>query len=177
MMQAAAREPDARIIRMDGQIRDQHLRDLQRLEARMHGSALRARRIGYHMRYRAARPAAVGIRERLQQARELVQALVGRVDEHQAAPLRRRQQGAKRGVAVADLDPDAAGGADVALGRSGLRRHELDEDRAILRRAALAAMRAGDPGIARQTAARGGRAPPRSRQPASGSPSRVSMSR
>ena len=59
--------PTPGIVRMDREIREQHLRNAQRLEARVHRSALRCATNRIPDQINAARPAAVSIAERLQQ--------------------------------------------------------------------------------------------------------------
>src|SRR5882724_8696965 len=131
--QAAARESDTGIIRMNGEVSEQHFRNLQRLEPRMHHAALcrAADRVPHQKN--AARPAMIGIRKRLQHQFQFIEAFVGRVDQYQSAALFRRKKGLERGVAVADFGSNSAKGLDLPLGGARFRGHQLDEERAILR--------------------------------------------
>src|SRR5580704_8089483 len=153
--QSAARESDGGVVRVDGEIGEQHFRQPQGGEARVHAAALRGAHDRIPREESTGRPAAVSLGERGAEGPELVGALVRRVDEHQAAPFRRRQMRSQRRVTVAHFDAQAAGRVELALGCAGLRRYELVAHGAVLR-----AQRGGDEGrgsrIAGQARARPG---------------------
>src|SRR5258708_39839011 len=111
--QAAAGEADPGIVRMNGEGSEQHFRNLQRLEPRMHHAALcrAADRVPHEEN--AARPARVSVGKRLQHQFQFIEAFVGWVDQYQSAALLRRQKGLERGVTVADLGSNSALGLDL----------------------------------------------------------------
>ena len=130
--EAAAGKAGADIVGMNGKIGKQHFRDTQRLEARMHQTALRSTADGIPHQIRAARPAPIGVGERLQHGFQFIEAFVRWIDEHQAAPLIGRQVRFEGRIAVAYFGSNSTQGFDFPQGGAGLRRLQFDEQRAVL---------------------------------------------
>ncbi len=97
----ASRESQSGIVRMNREIRQQHFRNSQRLEARMHHAALRRAANGIPHQINSVRPASISLSKCLQHHLEFIETFVRRIDQHQTAPFVGRQERLERRIAVA----------------------------------------------------------------------------